>query len=160
MPRPRKPWIAVAVLLMAAFLAGRLSFAQEASPPKKPATVKALRYTILWGESALDLSHGGGRWVQEIYFPVEKVACVLVSRWPTDLAKPAPRLYAYRADGPRNHLTGFKQAKPSVIEEIDVPADVAQEILRLAELTERQERETRRLGREIARRGLMKELSK
>jgi len=156
MPRPPKSWIVLPALLVAAFVAGRHSLAQET--PEK--TVKALRYTILWGESALDISHGGGRWVQEIYFPKEKVACVLVSRWPTDLARPAPRLCAYRADGPRNHLTGFKNAKPSVIEEIDVPGDVAQEILRLAELTERQERETRRLGREVARRGLMKELSK
>jgi hypothetical protein len=156
MPHPRKPWIAVSALLIGAFLAGRLSFAQEESP--KPKTVKAMRYTILWADSALDLSHGGGRWVQEIYFPDHKVACALVSEWPTDLAKPAPRLYAYPADRPRNDVTGLKNPKPSVIEEMEVPADVAQEIVRFVELTQRQKREAWRLGREVAARGVMKEL--
>jgi hypothetical protein len=158
MPRPLKSWIGVAALLPAAFLAGRLSFAQEESPRKKPATVKALRYTILWGESAMDLSHGGGSWVQEIYFPEKKVACVLTFQLQAGATKPTPRLHAYPADGARNHLTGFNNAKPSAIEEVDVPAEVAREIFRFADLSMRQERETWRLGREVASRGLMTEL--
>ncbi|MHC4137074.1 MAG: hypothetical protein ACYTDU_15560 [Planctomycetota bacterium] len=165
MARPPKSWIALLAFLPAAFMAGRLSFAQEESPPKKPETVKALRYTILWAESALEITHGGGQWVHEIYFPERKVACVLTFQYPklTDLSKPGggkrrPRLYAYPADRPRNDLTGFENAKPSAIEEVEVPTEVAQEIFRLAELSMRQERETWRLGREVAHRGLMKEL--
>ncbi|MHC4974508.1 MAG: hypothetical protein ACYTG3_19510 [Planctomycetota bacterium] len=158
MPRPPKSWIAFLALLPAAFLVGRLSFAQEDSSLPKPHRVKALRYTILWADSAMDLSHGGGRWVQEIYFPQEKVACTLVFQAPTILAKAAPRLYAFPADRPRNDLTGLKNPRPSVIEEIEVPAEVAQEIFKLAELTRRQEREAWRMGKVVAARGLMREL--
>lgn len=156
MPRPRT-WIAVAALLGAAFVAGRLSFAEE-----EPKTVKALRYRILWADSALELSHFGGRWVQEIYLPEQKVACALVFEYPqpTDLAKPGrrPRLYAYPTKRPRNDLTGLKNPKPSPIEEIEIPAAVAEEIVRLVELTRKQQRETWRLGKTIAAQGLLREL--
>jgi hypothetical protein len=168
MPRPPKLEIvlfALAALLATAFVAGRLSLAQEEWPQKEPESVKALRYTILWGQSALEITHGGGRWVEEIYFPARRVACTLVFQFPElekmkkeGGAKLRPRLYAFPANGPRNHLTGFKNAKPSVIEEVEVPADVAKEVFRLADLTMRQERETWRLGREVASRGPMKEL--
>jgi hypothetical protein len=159
-----KAWIALAALLPAAFLAGRLSFAQDDTPPKK--TVKALRYRILWAESALELGRGGGQWVQEVYFPHKKVACVLVFQYPklVDFEGPGalerrPRLYAYPASRPRNDLTGFNNPKPSPIERIEVPAEVADEIFRLADLTERQKRETWRLGGVVAKRGLMKQLA-
>jgi hypothetical protein len=164
MPRPPKSGI-VLFALAAAFVAGRLSLAQEESPQKEPESVKALRYTILWGQSALEITHGGGRWVEEIYFPERKVACTLVFQYPElekmkqeGGAKFRPRLYAFPTNGPRNHLTGFKTAKPSAIDEVEVPADVAKEIFLLADLTMRQQRETWRLGREVASRGLMREL--
>lgn len=153
MSRPPKSRIVLPALVLAAFVAGRLSLAEET--PQK--TVKAQRYSILWADSAMDFSHGGGRWVQEIYFPEKKVACALTFRFQVGLAKPRPQLHAYPARGPRNDLTGLN-GKPSAIEEIEVPADVAEEIFRFAELSRRQERESERLGRAIATRGLMKEL--
>lgn len=151
-----RAWIAFVALLPAAFLAGRLSFAGD-----EPKTVTALRYRILWADSALDLSHGGGQWVQEIYLPDKKVACALVFQYPpaTDLAKPGrrPRLYAYPAERVRNNLTGIEQ-KPSPIERIEIPADIAEEIVRLAELTQRQQRETWRLGEKVAAQRLLREV--
>lgn len=150
-------WIALTALLPAAFLAGRLSFAED-QPSPQVKTVRGLRYRILWADSALDLGHGGGQWVQEIYLPEKKVACALVFEPPSCLAKPAARLYAYPADRPRNDLTGLQNPKPSTIEEVVVPTEVAEEIVRLAELTQKQQREAWRLGRKIAAQGLLREL--
>jgi hypothetical protein len=126
-------------------------------PPK---TAKGLRYAVVFAESGLELTHGGGRWVEEIYFPDLKVACVLVYEHKELLAgKPAePRLYAFPADRPRNNLTGLDSREPSAIVEIEVPADVAEEIRKLAELRKRWEDETWRLGAAAASGKLMKEL--
>lgn len=134
-----------------------LALAPACDPPK---TVKALRYSVVYSESGFDLVHGGGRWVQEIFFPDLKVACMLVFDWRDLLAAKGaePRLYAFPADKPRNDLTGLHDAKPSAIEEIEVPAAVADEIRKLAELTKRWEEETWRLGQSVAAAKLMKEL--
>jgi hypothetical protein len=135
-----------------------LALAPACEPPK---TVKALRYTILYAESGLELTHGGGRWVQEIFFPDLKVACMLVPEHRDLLAGKAaePRLHAFAADRPRNDLTGLHDAKPSAIEEIEVPAAVAEEVRKLAELRKRWEDETWRLGPSMVSSKLMKELS-
>jgi len=127
---------------------------------KPPETVKALRYSIVLAESGLELTHGGGRWVQEIYFPELKVACTLVHEHKDLLAAKGaePRLCAFPADRPRNDLTGLHDAKPSAIEEIEVPKELAEEIRKLAELRKRWEDETWRLGQSIASGKLMKEL--
>jgi hypothetical protein len=135
-----------------------LALAPACDPPK---TVKALRYSIVYAESGLELSHGGGRWVQEIFFPDMKVACMLVYEYrELGAGKDAePRLYAFPADEPRNHLTGIiGNPEPSAIEEIEVPAAVADEIRKLAELTKRQQDETWRLGQSVASEKLMKQL--
>lgn len=127
-------------------------------PP--PKTVKALRYSIVFAESALELTHGGGRWVEQIYFPDLKVGCTLVYEHRDLLAgKPAePRLHAFPLDRPRNDLTGLENPKPSAIEEIEVPAEVAEEIRKLADLRKQWEDETWRLGQSVASAKLMKEL--
>ncbi|HEX5137099.1 MAG TPA: hypothetical protein VFY93_09015 [Planctomycetota bacterium] len=134
-----------------------VAFVAACEPPK---TVKAQRYAIVYAESGCDLVHGGGRWVQEIYFPDLRIACMLVYQAKDLLAGKAaePRLYAFPADHARNELTGIGNAKPSEIEEIEVPAEVAEEIRKLAELTRRWEDETWRLGASLAGAKLMKEL--
>lgn len=125
-----------------------------------PENVRALRYRVVFAESPLELTHGGGRWVEEIYIPDLKAACTLVHEHRDPLAGTGaePRLYAFPADGPRNDLTGIGSPKPSAIEEIEIPADVAKEIRRLADLRKRWEEETWRLGQSIASAKLMKEL--
>lgn len=127
------------LLLSVAFLAGRMTFAEE-----KPETVKAKRYSIVYAESALDLTHGGGRWVTEIFLPEAKVAAMLVFEYPN-----RPVLHAWPAEKPRNDLVGFTGRKPSPIEEIEIPAGLAKEIVALAALTKKQQEETRRLGRSV-----------
>ena len=134
-----------------------VALAPACDPPK---TVKALRYSIVYVESGCDLAHGGGRWVQEIFFPDLKVTCMLVFEWrePGAGKGAEPRLYAFPAEKPRNDLTGLHEAKPSAIEEIEVPAEFAEEVRKLADLTKRWEGETWRLGQAVAATKLLKEL--
>jgi hypothetical protein len=135
-----------------------LALAPACDPPK---TVKAQRYWVVYAESGCDIVHGGGQRVQEIFFTDLKVACMLVfdDKDLLDGKGAEPRLYAFPADKPRNDLTGIgDDAKPSAIEEIEVPAPVAEEIRKLAEQTKRWEDETRRLGQSVALSSLMKEL--
>ena len=151
----------VATVLLVAGLAGFLLLSTDPPP------VKALRYKVLWGESAMELSHGAGQWVEEIYLPDRKVACTLVYEYPAlaipegkilPVVRRRPRLYARAADRPRNDLTGFGNTRPSVIEEIEVPGELANYICDLVELEARTERESLRLGREVVAKKLMKEL--
>jgi len=140
------------------FLALALGVTLAACEP--PKTVKAQRYSIVYAESGCDLIHGGGQWVQEVFFPDLKIACMLVYDSKDFLAgkAPQPRLYAFPSDHARNNLTGLHDAKPSAIEEIEVPVEVAEEIKKLAELTKRWEDETWRLGASVVAGKLMKEL--
>ncbi|MFI5402857.1 MAG: hypothetical protein ACHQ1G_07975 [Planctomycetota bacterium] len=134
-----------------------LALAPACEPPK---TVKAQRYKVVFAESGCDLVHGGGRWVEEIFFPDLKVACMLVFDY-RDLAAgkgAEPRLYAFPTERARNDMTGLHDAKPSVIEEIEVPAALAEEVRKLAELTRQWEGETWRLGGSVASAKLMKGL--
>ncbi len=134
-----------------------LALMPACEPPK---TVKALRYAVVFAPSGSDLAHGGGQWVQEIFFPDLKVACMLVFDYRDLLSGKGaePRLYAFATDRPRNDLTGLHDVKPSAIEEIEVPAAVAEEVKKLAELTKQWEAETWRLGQAVASAKLMKEL--
>jgi hypothetical protein len=153
--------LVVAFALVGAFLAGRLSQAEDA--PAK--TVAAKRYKIVWAESALDLSHDGGEWIQEVFLPDAKVAADLVFEdRPFDEIKVGmpegefrrPRLHAFPADKPRNDLVGLHGGKPSEIEDIQVPADVAQQIIDLAALTRRLQDDGLRLGTVVEQRLGMK----
>ncbi len=137
-------------------LAASITVLAACEPPR---TVKALRYSIVYAESSLGLAHGEGQWVQEIFFPDLKVACMLVYEYRELMGGKGtePRLYAFEADRLRNDLTGLHGAKPSAIEEIEVPVALAEEIRKLAELNTQRERETWRLGQEVAGK-LMKKL--
>ena len=145
--------IALLVGLLAAFAAGRLGVAGEPAAPD----VAAQRYRIIWCEGSCDLAHGGGRWVQEFFLPETKVVGTLVYEdVPWDPATPGtlgarrPCLYARHAAKPRNDFTGLHEPKPSTIEDVRIPADLAKEILAQAELTERREAEGLRVGTAVA----------
>ncbi len=150
--------LAVAV---AAFIAGRGSLADD-EPPK---TVKAKHYRVRFSESGLVLSLGGGRWVDEVFLPEAKVAASLVfdrERKATAPGTPIEsvsrvRLCTYPAEKPRNDMTG-PSGQPSPIDEVDIPADLAKQIVDLATLTARQQAETLRLGTETAQRLGWKEI--
>jgi hypothetical protein len=137
----RRTALLLLLLVPAAFLAGRMTLAEE-----KPETVKAKRYAIVYAESALDLSHGGGRWVTEIFLPHAKVGAMLVFESPD-----RPVLHAWPQEKPHNDCVGLHSSKPSPIEEIEIPASLAKEIVALAELTKKQREETRRLGRSVVK---------
>ena len=66
--------LVVLAALAAAFLAGRVSLGGDA--PER--TVAAKRYKIMWVESSLELAHGGGEWIQELFMPDARVAAGLV----------------------------------------------------------------------------------
>jgi hypothetical protein len=152
---------AVLAAVAAAFIGGRVSLAGD--PPEK--TVAAKRYKIMWAESGCDLAHGGGDWIQELFLPDAKVIAGLLFEYrPFEEIKPGTpekdfrraRLYARASDKPRNDLTGLHGEKPSAIEDVQIPADLAKQIVDLAALAKRLEDEGLRLGAEAEKRLGMK----
>lgn len=145
------------VLLPVAFAAGRWSSAEEEPAPDAPVTVRAQSYRIVWADSALDLTHGGGRWVHELYFPDLKVAAAVVFESEVVEGEPLktvsrPRLHVWRAEGPRSDLTGFDGGAtrpPSEITVVEVPADLAKAVAAFAELSDRYRAEGSRMGRAV-----------
>jgi len=131
------------LLLFAAFVAGRWTQAGEEAPTAAADVVHALRYRIVWVESALELSHGGGRWVHELFFPGAKVTATLVFDTP-------PRIYVGRADKPRTDLTGLSKAPPFPAEDVEVPRKLAKAVAAFAELDARYRAEAARLGQDLA----------
>lgn len=164
--RPESIKIGLALLLPLAFVAGRLTTAQDPAAQVRRGTVRAQRYRVFYAASALDAAHDAGEWVEELYFPKQKVACFQVwdyppveewkkGKWPA----PRPRLTAMTGqDRPRNDLTGFRPRPPSAIEEVQVPAKLAREIFGLAKLRERHEREALRLGRATVENNLLRQV--
>ena len=153
--RPFVPLLAM--LLVAAFFAGRWTGADEEAAEPEATTVRALRYRIVWADSALDLSHGGGRWVHELFFPDTKVTASLVhesqvGEGETLRFETRPRIYVGRAEAPRTDLKGFTDAPAQPPQEVEVPADLARELARFADLTDRYRKEGARLGAACAER--------
>jgi hypothetical protein len=111
---------------------------------QEPAGVRALRYRVLVHESACDLVHGGGQWIDELYLPDHGVVCNVTG-------EPAPtkedpfatrhRMHAFKGKI-RNvfaeTVNGEPQEHPT--EELRIPRELAERILELADLTERQRR--------------------
>jgi len=163
---PKSAALALVLLVPLAFVAGRLTLAQEPAGSEKPETVRAQRYRIVYAVSGLELGHGGGRWVEELYFPERKVACFQVweyppvEEWKTGERTPLrPRLIAVGGqEKARNDLTGLEDTVPSEIEEVRVPKDLAEEIFELAELRDRYEKRTLRLGKATADRKVLREI--
>jgi len=142
------------VLVFSAFLAGRWTQAGEEEPAAANEVVRVLRYRIVWADSALDLSHGGGRWVHEFFFPDAKVTATLVfesqaSTGDTVLFETRPRVYVGRSDKPRTDLTGLSDVPPHPVEEVEVPAMLAKALTAFANLNDRYRAEGARLGTEF-----------
>ena len=147
---------AVVLLLLAlgGFALGRWTQADEEKPTAPLATVRALRYRIVWADSALDLSHGGGRWVHEIFLPDAQVTATLVFETQTTTDESAsfelrPRAYVGRSDKPRTDLTGLSDAPPLPAKEVEVPAKLAKALAAFADLNDRYRAEGARLGTEF-----------
>ena len=146
--------LVLGVLVLAAFLAGRWSLAEEKEPTGGDEAVAALRYRIVWADSAMDLSHGGGRWVHELYFPQSKVTATLVfEHLMTDEEagfEMRPRVHVGRSDKPRTDLTGLTGAIPQSPEPVLVPAELDKALTAFADLNDRYRAEGARLGAEFA----------
>lgn len=147
--------LVLGVLLFSAFLAGRWTQADEEKPAAASEAVRALHYRIVWADSALDLSHGGGRWVHEIFFPDTKVTATLVFEHHTTDEDPVgfetrPRVYVGRSDKARTDLTGLSGAPPQAAEEVQVPRKLGKALAAFADLNDRYRAEGTRLGAEFA----------
>ena len=147
--------LVLGVLLFSAFLAGRWTQAEEEEPAAASEAVRALRYRIVWTDSALDLSHGGGRWVHELFFPDTRVTATLVfehhatDEYPVGFER-RPRVYVGRSDKARTDLTGLSGVPPQTAEEVQVPRKIAKALAAFADLNDRYRAEGTRLGAEFA----------
>jgi hypothetical protein len=120
--------------------------------PDQPPTVPGKLYEVVWVDSALDLTHGGGQRTWELYLPDLGLAAtfheeLVPGQELTTGEPPLPhfRLVVTRADAPRNTLTGL-HGTPSAIRDVEVPRALADEIAEFARLTERFRKEGLRLG--------------
>ena len=133
--------LVLSLSLVALACAGARTFAGDPAPE----TVRAQLYRVVWTEGAMDLAHGGGRWVHEIFLPDAKVVVSIV---PFPVEK-GYRVHARRSEKPRNELVGLHAAEPSPIEEIRIPAALAKRFVDLADLTCRMEEESASLGEAV-----------
>ena len=112
-------------LILCAFLAAcatRNPAETEPDPePAAPQTVRAYRYKVEVYDSPLHLVHRMGRWTEEIYFPGHSVVCNV--DFGGLFGRPS-HLNAF-SSGPRNG--------DEVLEEIAVPADLAADIIDMAQ---------------------------
>ena len=148
-------WITLAsIAILVAVLVSLAWRDSEDGSDVPTATVSALRYRIVWADSALDLTHGGGRWVEELYFPQSRVTATIVfESYEADWERPEfttrPRVYVGRADGPRTNLTGLSDAPPAPPREIRVSAKLARALEALADLHDEHENKSLDLGRKL-----------
>lgn len=122
-------------IFLALFLALPVATAQE------PETVRALRYRILVAESALEMSHGGGQWIDELYFPDKGVVANVTSEMVTEAKEFSTRWRMHAFPSPiRNKFseTLGGEEKEHATTEVAVPRALAERIFELAELTRRQ----------------------
>ncbi len=107
--------------------------AEEASREiaTRPAqAIRALRYRVFVYDSPLHVAHRAGRWIEEIYFPEQGVVC--------NVDAPMGRTMVVNAfSGPiRNNVflhPHDENVSEQPVEEIEVPADLAEEIFAMAE---------------------------
>lgn len=111
---------------------------------QQPDGVRALRYRILVHESAFAMAHGAGEWIHELYLPDHGVVCNVTSEpAPTkdDALAVRHRMHAFQSPI-RNVFpeTHDGEAKEHPAEAVTIPRELAERIVELAELTERQKR--------------------
>lgn len=149
-------WVlALGLVVLAAFLIGRWVSTGEETPAASEEPVQALRYRIVWADSALDLSHGGGRWVDELYFPASNLTATLVYETQASTGDPVefatrPRIYVNHADKPRTDLTGISDEPPQPAVDVQVPAAFARAVAAYAAMDAQGRTESARLGAEFA----------
>ncbi len=152
-----KSALVLSFLVVLAFAWGRWSSAEDKPREPEAKTVRALRYRIVWADSALDLSHGGGRWVHELFFPALKVAATIVPESEYETGETfevttRPRLYVWRTDAPRTDLVGLSVPEtdsPPEAEEVLVPAEFVRAIAAFADLTDTYRAQGTKLGARV-----------
>ena len=128
-----------------------------ASGAEDPDPVRALRYRIRVVDSALELTHGGDRWTEELYFPDRGVVANVTSevvadgdsitqRWRMNaFASPIRNRFAETVGGEEvEHAT----------EEVQVPRALAEKIFELADLTRKLEQLAGETARKARKSGL------
>jgi len=111
--------------------------------PSEPDTVRALRYRVLVVDSALELVHGGGRWIEELYFPDRGVVANVTSEPDPAAEAGTMRWTAHAFAGPiRNRFadTPGGEEVEHATEEVRVPRALAEKLFELADLTRKLER--------------------
>jgi hypothetical protein len=144
--------IVTSVLLIALALA----FSRTQTQDTRPAPVKAILYPM-WvvPDSGLERSHGGGWWINELYLPDRGVVCNVTWRLDAHANPPSFDLVAVS-----NAFYGsFEDRKKGTLEvkkdyvwaqkDVEVPRDVADRIIALADLTKRQREATRDVAKAL-----------
>ena len=144
---PRSAW--TAGILMVLVLGCRTS-----GPPAeaKHGMVRALQYKRLAFESALEFSHGGGTWHEELYFPREGIRATMAtaSSWDEkdQEMKYRPKLYVSHGRIGNKFAVSFHDPEvEQPTREVEVPEDLANRIFLLAGLQKRVDQEQDILGR-------------
>ena len=109
------------LLVLCALLAACASERPAETEPVAQETVRAYRYKVEVYDSPLHYVHRAGRWIEEIYFPDQGVVCNV--DFGGFFGGPS-RLNAF-SSGPRNG--------EEALEEIEVPADLAADIIDMAQ---------------------------
>jgi hypothetical protein len=153
---------AALVLVLLASLAASSALAGDPAPPAE-AFVAARRYRFFAVESALEASHGGGRWIEELFFPEQGVVANVVfetefgsGTWTT-----SPIANAFRSDKPRNRFRrrlGDVEETVSPLEDVKVPAALAKAIFETADLRARLDAARKDVGARLAKEGLGRDL--
>jgi hypothetical protein len=116
--------------------------AGEDERPAAAKTVKALRYRPKLADSAFEMMHGGGVECDELWFPSRRVVANVTTESGADAEGKfvsRPVMHAFFGDArtkQRDHGIGEEKILPT--EEVEVPAEVAERIFELAELTAKQ----------------------
>jgi hypothetical protein len=125
-------------------------------------TVRALRYKRICYDSVLDMTHGAGRWVEELYFPEENVVAPLeeITWYDQEAGQTTkkPCLHAYHGKIGNKFKLSILDEKDTEepTEEVQVPIALAREIFALADLTKRQSDESDRLGEKAFGAGILR----
>ena len=115
-----------------------LAFLPAAQSRPGAGPVRAERYRLLVFASGLDVAHGDGQWIDELYLPDHRVVCNVVNEMDEHLVE-QPRMRAF--DSPiRNVFAETAGGKETVhpTTPVQLPRELADQILALAELTRKQ----------------------
>ncbi len=140
-------------LLRSANRSDRCDAAPEPPPPapERPLgeTVPAKRYRVFAVESALEMTHGGGKWIEEFWLPDAKVVANVEWEWETvPEFREYPRVTAFFSDRPRNwsQTSGLETPVETPVEDVALPKALADRFVALAKAARDVETERRALG--------------